>query len=63
MGKLEGKTAFVAGGTGGVGEGIVRAFLDEGATVVVPSRKQENLDQLRGYLGSATERFIRGKRE
>ena len=58
MGKLEGKIAFVAGGTGGVGEGIVRAFLDEGATVVVPSRKQENLDQLRGYLGSATERFI-----
>lgn len=58
MGKLEGKTALIAGGTGGVGEGIVQAFLNEGATVVVPSRTQEKLEQLRGYLGLATERFI-----
>jgi 3-oxoacyl-[acyl-carrier protein] reductase len=57
MAKLEGKIALIAGGTGGVGEGIVRAFLQEGATVVVPSRTQEKLEELRGYLG-ATERFI-----
>lgn len=51
MAKLDGKIALIAGGTGGVGEGIVRAFLKEGATVVVPSRSSENLEQLRGYLG------------
>jgi 3-oxoacyl-[acyl-carrier protein] reductase len=50
MGKLDGMITLVAGGTGTVGEGIVRAFLKEGATVIVPSRKQESLDKLREYL-------------
>lgn len=59
MAKLSGKIALIAGGTGGVGEGIVRAFLKEGATVVVPSRSSENLEQLRGYLGErAGDRFV-----
>lgn len=59
MGKLDGMIALIAGGTGNVGEGIVRAFLKEGATVVVPSRNAETLDQLCGYLGSfATNRFV-----
>lgn len=42
MGKLNGKIALIAGGTGGVGEGIVRSHRDEGATVVIPSRSAEN---------------------
>jgi NAD(P)-dependent dehydrogenase (short-subunit alcohol dehydrogenase family) len=50
MGRLEGIISVVAGGTGTVGEGIVRAFLGEGATVVVPSRSPEAVDRLRGYL-------------
>jgi 3-oxoacyl-[acyl-carrier protein] reductase len=59
MGKLDGKIALIAGGTGGVGEGIVRAFLNEGATVVVPSRSNNRLQQLDKQLeGSATERLI-----
>lgn len=58
MAKLEGKIALIALSTGGVSEGIVRAFLQEGATVVVPSRTQEKLQELRGYLGATTERFI-----
>ncbi len=59
MGKLNGKTALIAGGTGGVGEGIVRAFLNQGATVVVPSRSQEHLEQLVNELaGPATEFLI-----
>jgi 3-oxoacyl-[acyl-carrier protein] reductase len=58
MGKLDGTVAVVAGGTGTVGEGIVRAFLKEGATVLVPSRSQESIDRLRGYLaGAALERL------
>lgn len=42
---------LVAGGTGGVGTGIVRALLDRGDTVVVPSRSQDSLDDLRERLG------------
>jgi 3-oxoacyl-[acyl-carrier protein] reductase len=52
MGKLDGKIAIIAGGTGGVGEGIVRMFLREGATVIVPSRSQDAIDRLRAYLGT-----------
>lgn len=59
MGKLDGKTALIAGGTGGVGEGIVRTFLNEGATVVVPSRSDDRLQQLVDQLdNSATEHLM-----
>jgi NAD(P)-dependent dehydrogenase (short-subunit alcohol dehydrogenase family) len=59
MGKLDGKIAFIPGGAGNVGEGLVRSFLREGATVITTSRKSEKLEELRGYLGDlATERFI-----
>jgi 3-oxoacyl-[acyl-carrier protein] reductase len=60
MKKLENKIALVPGGTGGVGEGIVKSLLAEGATVIVPSRRQERLDELRGRLGDlgAGERLV-----
>lgn len=35
MGKFEGKTVVVTGGVSGIGEGISRAFLEEGANVVM----------------------------
>jgi 3-oxoacyl-[acyl-carrier protein] reductase len=58
MARLDGTVAVVAGGTGTVGEGIVRAFLREGAAVIVPSRTQQALDRLRGYLaGAALDRL------
>jgi hypothetical protein len=41
MRRLEGSVAVVAGGTGRVGEGLVRSFLMEGAQVVVPVRTKE----------------------
>lgn len=44
---------LVAGGAGEVGAGIVRAFLDTGATVIVPSRSHEHLDDLHGHLESS----------
>jgi 3-oxoacyl-[acyl-carrier protein] reductase len=53
MARLDGKIAVVCGGTGTVGEGIVKAFLNEGATVIVPSRSQEAIGRLRGYLPGA----------
>lgn len=59
MGKLNGKITLVAGGAGYVGEGIVRALLKEGATVVVPARDKDKLEELRGLLGELTsDRFI-----
>ena len=45
--KLDKAKVVVAGGTGGVGEGIVRAFLKQGAHVVVPSRSESKLEGLR----------------
>jgi NAD(P)-dependent dehydrogenase (short-subunit alcohol dehydrogenase family) len=41
------KHILVAGGTGGVGEGIVRALLAAGHRVIVPSRSAARLDRLR----------------
>ena len=48
---LAGTVALVAGGAGGVGEGIVRGLLDAGADVVVPSRDPDRLDALAERLG------------
>ena len=44
---LHGKTVVVVGGSGGVGEGVVRTLLDDGATVVATGRDQTRLDDLR----------------
>ena len=41
---------MVAGGAGGVGEGIVRALLAAGHTVIVPSRSLAKLEYLRARL-------------
>lgn len=51
MAKLNGKVCLIAGGTGSVGEGIVKEFLKAGATVIVPSRSQEKLAALRTFVG------------
>lgn len=47
QGLLDGRTALVAGGTGNVGRVLVRALLDAGATVAVPSRSPDKLERLR----------------
>lgn len=44
---LTGKSVAVVGGSGGVGEGVVRALLARGATVVATGRDEERLRQLR----------------
>lgn len=54
---LEGRTLVVAGGAGGVGEGIARSLLRAGARVVVPSRARARLDALAQLLAPDSERL------
>ena len=52
---LTDQVVVVAGGTGGVGEGLVRGLLRAGATVAVPSRDERRLAALRDRLGDAAD--------
>ena len=55
---LTGHRVLVPGGTGAVGEGIVRQYLAAGAEVVVPTRTHDRADEFRAVLGdAATERL------
>jgi len=48
------KTAVVAGGTGGIGEGLVRVLLEDGWSVFVPVRGTEKGDRLRAYTADVS---------
>jgi NAD(P)-dependent dehydrogenase (short-subunit alcohol dehydrogenase family) len=48
---LRNKIAVVFGGTGGVGEGIVKVFLEHGAIVIVPTRSTIKGERLKEYIG------------
>jgi NAD(P)-dependent dehydrogenase (short-subunit alcohol dehydrogenase family) len=50
---LSGRHVLIPGGTGGVGEGAVRAYLAAGADVVVPTRSQQRADEFRAVLGDS----------
>ncbi|WP_067466896.1 SDR family oxidoreductase [Nocardia amamiensis] len=51
MKRFEGKTAIVTGASRGIGLGIARRLVDEGANVVITARKQEALDEAVEALG------------
>lgn len=49
-GRLEGKKAIVTGGGLGIGEGIVRKFIDEGAKVLIFEINKENGEKVASSL-------------
>jgi NAD(P)-dependent dehydrogenase (short-subunit alcohol dehydrogenase family) len=49
---FSGKIVLVAGGTGGLGNAVSRAFLEEGAKVVVTYRKEEEFAALKQAAGA-----------
>ena len=50
---LTSQRVLIPGGTGAVGDGIVRNYLAAGAEVVVPTRTQHRADEFRAVLGDA----------
>lgn len=52
---LSGRRVLVPGGTGGVGEGVVRRYLAAGADVVVPTRTEARAEEFRRLLGDPLE--------
>jgi len=55
---LGGKLIFIAGGTKGIGFATARAFLDEGARVVVASRSAANIEAALAKLPGASGRAV-----
>lgn len=50
MKRFTGKVAVVTASTAGIGLGIARRFAQEGATVIISSRKAENVQAVEGQL-------------
>ena len=44
MGKLDGKTALITGGSSGIGLAAAKRFVDEGAYVFITGRGEADLD-------------------
>src|ERR1019366_6640574 len=50
MKDLKGKSAFVTGGSSGIGLGIVKVLAEEGLKVAFSYRRQDHLDQTMAYF-------------
>jgi NAD(P)-dependent dehydrogenase (short-subunit alcohol dehydrogenase family) len=56
--RFTGQTVVVAGGTGGLGEAVSRAFLEEGAVVAVTYRDPNGFDALKDAAGANGSRLV-----
>jgi NAD(P)-dependent dehydrogenase (short-subunit alcohol dehydrogenase family) len=52
------KVALIAGGTGGLGRAVSRAFLAEGARVIVTYRKKQEFDELKNAAATHADRLV-----
>jgi NAD(P)-dependent dehydrogenase (short-subunit alcohol dehydrogenase family) len=52
--QLKGKTALITGSTGGIGYGIAKVLLNEGAQVIINGRTQASVDKAMASLKQAT---------
>src|SRR5713101_8155530 len=55
---LEGKVAVITGGGQGVGLGIAKEFVEQGASVVVTGRRQATLDEAVALLGPKSSGIV-----
>src|SRR6187200_1744399 len=62
MRRFENRVVVITGGGGGIGKAAAARFLEEGASVVLSSRRQEVLDAARAELDPTGERVhtVRG---
>lgn len=56
MKDVEGKVAFITGGSSGIGLGIARAFADAGMKIIISYRAKHRLEEAMKFLESAGER-------
>src|SRR5262245_13235866 len=52
MNRIQNKVAIITGGNSGIGKGIAKHFLQEGAKVVVFGRNEKSLYQIKNEFGN-----------
>ncbi|HME37420.1 MAG TPA: SDR family NAD(P)-dependent oxidoreductase [Steroidobacteraceae bacterium] len=58
MKQLKGKTAFVTGGSSGIGLGLVKVLAGEGMKVAFSYRRQDHLDQAMAYFRDKPQQSV-----